>query len=129
MDTNATRDLFDRYHACWEARDPARIAALHTPDSIFHLHSSQPPAQGREAIRTAAAETFALVPDLTFHLLALRVGDDFWAARMTMTGTSAAGNEVAVDLADFVLVRDGEVLEKHSYVDGPAMTAALTPPS
>ncbi|MFF0724818.1 ester cyclase [Streptomyces sp. NPDC004134] len=125
MDTNATRDLFERYHACWEARDPARIAELHTPDSVFHLHAGQPPARGREAIRAAAADSFALVPDLAFDLLALRVGDDFWTARMQMTGTSATGNPVAIDLADFVLVRDGAVLEKHSYVDGLAMQAAM----
>lgn len=129
MDMTSTRDLFERYHACWEARDPARIAELHTPDSVFHLHSGQAPARGRDEIRAAAADSFALVPDLAFDLIALRVGDDFWAARMKMTGTSAAGTAVAIDLADFVLVRDGEVLEKHSYVDGPAMQAALTPPA
>ncbi|WP_258563613.1 YybH family protein [Streptomyces phytophilus] len=72
MDTTSTRDLFERYHACREARDPARIAELHTPDSVFHPHSGQPPARGRDEIRAAAADSFALVPDLAFDLPALR---------------------------------------------------------
>ncbi|MCP2317809.1 hypothetical protein APR12_003162 [Nocardia amikacinitolerans] len=125
--TTATRELFERYHACWADRDPDRIIELHTADSVFHLHSGQEPARGRAAIREAAAGTFALVPDLTFQLISLRVGDDFWVVQWQLTGTSAAGNRVCVDLADYVLVEDGAVKEKHSYVDGVAMQAALTP--
>ncbi|MGW6457164.1 nuclear transport factor 2 family protein [Streptomyces sp. NPDC055078] len=123
-----TRELFDRYHPCWEARDPDRIAALHTEDSIFHLHlGGQPPARGRAAVRAAAADTFALVPDLTFTLITLRTGDDFWVTRMTFSGTAATGARVEVDLADVVFVEDGAVKEKHSYVDGVAMQMALAP--
>ncbi|MGW0880112.1 nuclear transport factor 2 family protein [Streptomyces sp. NPDC002671] len=125
--TATTRDLFERYHACWEARDPDRIAELHTVDSVFHLHSGQPPARGREAIRQAAAGTFELVPDLTFELVSLRVGEDFWVAQFKMTGKSASGAALDVDLADFVLVENGAVKEKHSYVDGVAMQAAIAP--
>ncbi|WP_435592689.1 nuclear transport factor 2 family protein [Nocardia sp. bgisy118] len=123
--STATRELFERYHACWADRDPDRIIELHTTDSVFHLHSGQEPARGRAAIREAAAGTFALVPDLTFHLISLRVGDDFWVVQWQLTGTSATGNRVCVDLADYVLVEDGAVKEKHSYVDGVAMQAAL----
>ncbi|MGP3998817.1 nuclear transport factor 2 family protein [Streptomyces sp. 8N706] len=122
-----TRDLFERYHACWEARDPDRIAELHTVDSVFHLHSGQGPTQGRAAVREAAAGTFALVPDLTFELVSLRVGEDFWVVQWKLTGTSATGAAVDVDLADFVLVENGAVKEKHSYVDGVAMQAATAP--
>ncbi|MGI5218754.1 nuclear transport factor 2 family protein [Nocardia sp. CA-290969] len=123
--TNTIRELFERYHACWAARDPDRIVQLHTTDSVFHLHSGQEPARGRAAIREAAAGTFALVPDLTFEQLSLRVGADFWVVRWKLTGTSATGRNVSVDLADFVLVEDGAVKEKHSYVNGVAMQAAL----
>ncbi|MFF0449571.1 nuclear transport factor 2 family protein [Streptomyces sp. NPDC004609] len=124
--TASTREFFDRYHACWEARDPDRIVALHTEDSLFHLHLGQPPVQGREAIHKAAAEMFSLVPDLTFTLVSLRTGADFWVTRFTLTGTAATGARVDVDLADFVLVEGGAVKEKHSYVDGVAMQAVLS---
>ncbi|WP_438485197.1 nuclear transport factor 2 family protein [Streptomyces sp. S186] len=126
--TAATRELFERYHACWEARDPDRIAELHTADSVFHLHSGQAPARGRAAVREAAAGMFALVPDLAFAFVSLRTGEDFWAVQFKLTGTSAAGAPFEVDLADFVLVEDGAVKEKHSYVDGVAMQAALASP-
>ncbi|WP_206055055.1 nuclear transport factor 2 family protein [Nocardia sp. CS682] len=124
-----TTELFERYHACWVDRDPDRIVELHTPDSIFHLHSGSEPARGRAEIRAAAAQTFALVPDLTFHLVNLRVGDDFWVVQWRLTGTSVAGNPVEVDLADLVLIENGAVREKHSYVDGVAMQAALAAPA
>ncbi|WP_260859891.1 nuclear transport factor 2 family protein [Streptomyces cupreus] len=67
------------------------------------------------------------VPDLTFELVSLRVGEDFWVVQWKVTGTSASGAGVNVDLADFVLVENGAVKEKHSYVDGVAMQAALAP--
>ena len=121
----AAREVFERYHACWEARDPDRIAELHTDDSVFHLHSGRGPVQGRAAVREAAAEIFALVPDLAFELVSLRCGEDFWVVQWTLTGTSASGAAVDVDLVDFVLVENGAVSEKHSYVDGAAMHAAL----
>lgn len=124
--TTTIRTLFERYHACWVDRDPDRIVEFHSPDSVFHLHSGQEPARGRAAIRAAVAGTFALVPDLTFHLVSLRVGADFWVVQWQLTGTSATGKPVCVDLADYVLVEDGAVVEKHSYVDGMAMQAALS---
>lgn len=125
--TAITRDLFERYHACWEARDPDRIAELHTVDSVFHLHSAQPPARGRAAIRQTAASMFELVPDLAFERISLRVGEDFWVVQFKMTGKSTSGAALDVDLADFVLVENGAVKEKHSYVDGVAMQAAIAP--
>ncbi|MFD9903098.1 hypothetical protein [Streptomyces sp. NPDC059063] len=48
--------------------------------------------------------------------------------RWKLSGTSATGRAVDVDLADFVLVEKGAVKEKHSYVDyvdGVALRAAL----
>nr|WP_310723011.1 hypothetical protein [Streptomyces sp. N2A] len=39
-------EVFERYHACWEARERDRIAELHTADSVFHLHSGQAPVRG-----------------------------------------------------------------------------------
>ncbi|MEV6115882.1 ester cyclase [Streptomyces sp. NPDC052109] len=84
--------------------------------------------RGREAIREAAAAMFGLVPDLAFEFVSLRTGEDFWVVQWKLTGTAVSGAVVDVDLADFVLVENGAVKEKHSYVDGMAMQAALTPP-
>ncbi|WP_327151171.1 hypothetical protein [Nocardia sp. NBC_01329] len=58
-------------------------------------------------------------------MVSLRTEADFWVVQWLLTGTSATGKPVCVDLADFVLVEKGAVEEKHSYVDGVAMQAAL----
>ncbi|MGW2934522.1 nuclear transport factor 2 family protein [Streptomyces sp. NPDC001156] len=84
--------------------------------------------RGRAAIRETVAGMFALVPDLAFEFISLRTGEDFWVVQWKPTGTSVSGAAVDVDLADFVLVENGAVKEKHSYVDGVAMQAALTSP-
>jgi uncharacterized protein (TIGR02246 family) len=124
--TTTTRELFERYHACWADRNPDRIVEFHTADSVFHLHSGREPVRGRAAIREAAVETFAAVPDLTFQMISFRAGTDFWVVQWQLTGISATGKRVCVDLADYVLVENGAVKEKHSYVDGVAMQAALS---
>jgi hypothetical protein len=31
--TTTTRELFERYHACWADRNPDRIVKFHTADS------------------------------------------------------------------------------------------------
>jgi len=123
--TDSTRDLFERYHAAWVAHDPDTIASLHSSNAVFHLHAGQQPARGREDIRQAAAQTFALVPDLGFEPVSLRVGDDFWVAEWKMTGTTQTGAPVEIDLVDVVSVEGGLVTSKQSYVDGAAMQAAL----
>ncbi|MEV6655975.1 nuclear transport factor 2 family protein [Nocardia fluminea] len=69
------------------------------------------------------------MPDLTFTQVDLRVGDEFWVVRWKLSGTSVTGGTVDVDIADMVTVEGGAVKEKHTYVDGVAMAAALTGPS
>lgn len=46
-----------------------------------------------------------------------------------LSGTSVTGGNVDVDIADVVLIENGAVREKHSYVDGVAMQAALATPA
>ncbi|WKG03510.1 nuclear transport factor 2 family protein [Mycolicibacterium sp. HK-90] len=121
----STRALFERYHAAWTAHDPDAIATMHSADSVFHVHAGQQPARGPEAIRQAAAGVFALVPDLRFEPVSLRVGADYWVAEWTMTGTTPTGAPVEIDLVDVVSVEAGLVTSKQSYLDGAAMQAAV----
>ena len=41
------------YLASWEARDPDRIAALHTAGTRFEIHAGSGPVDGRDAVRDA----------------------------------------------------------------------------
>jgi uncharacterized protein (TIGR02246 family) len=123
--SEAAEALFERYHAAWVAHDPDAIASMHTTGSVFHLHAGQEPERGREAIRNAVAQFFELVPDLGFEPVSLRVGEDYWVAEWTMTGTSRTGAPVEIDLVDVVSVEEGLVASKQSYVDGAAMQVAM----
>jgi uncharacterized protein (TIGR02246 family) len=120
MTAAEVRDLFDRYAAAWEARDPDAIAALHTEESVFHLHSGSDPAEGREAVRATFAEMFAQWPDLSFDLVDLLVSEEGWAVEWKIRA-----GDLEADLADVVRVEDGLVSSKQSYIDGVAVQAAL----
>ncbi|MGW2405483.1 hypothetical protein ACWCXK_13235 [Streptomyces sp. NPDC001739] len=65
---------------------------------------------------------------MAFKFVSLRTGEDFWVVQWKLTGTSVSGAAIDVDLMDFVVVENGAVKEKHSYVDGVAMQAALASP-
>ena len=100
--------LFETYAGAWEQRDADAIAALHTPDSTYHLHAAQEPAVGREAVRDAFAELFEQWPDIAFDLVSVRFGEDFWAVEWKVR-TSA----YEADLADIV-TRRGRAREEQA---------------
>ena len=116
-----TAELFRTYADAWERRDADAIAALHTEDSVYHLHAGQEPARGREAVREAFAELFTQWPDISFDELSLHTGDRFWAVEWRVR-TSA----FEADLADIVMVdENGLVSSKQSYIDAIAVQAQL----
>jgi steroid delta-isomerase-like uncharacterized protein len=129
-------DLIRDYLAAWEARDPDRIASLHAPDGIFHLHSAGEPVKGREAIREAFAAFLAQFPDLTFVEQELISGDWGWVVRWTMSGTLAQPFEVGdaaakpgarfeIDAIDMITASNGLVDAKHTYLDWQSGLAQL----
>jgi uncharacterized protein (TIGR02246 family) len=114
------RALFDRYAEAWERRDAVAIAAMHTEDSVYHLHAGSEPAQGREAVREAFAELFRQWPDISFDLVEVLVGDDFWAVEWKVRSGA-----FEADLADVVKLEGGLVKSKQSYIDSVAVQAQL----
>lgn len=117
----STAEIFERYAGAWEQRDPDAIAALHSEDGVFHLHTAgSEPAEGREAIRAAFDAMFRQWPDLSFDLVALHAGDDFWAVEWKVR-TAA----FEADLADVVTLEGGLVKSKQSYLDALAVQAQL----
>ena len=93
MPDSTIQDLADRYGDAWHSHDPDAIVALHTDDTKFHLHVGDEPARGREAVRETFAQILTQWPDLHFHPVALRYGDDFWVAEWRMTATGADGSQ------------------------------------
>ena len=123
--SSETAALFERYGEAWASHDPDAIVALHTEDTVFHLHAGQEPAQGREAVREAFAGIFALIPDLAWEQVSLITGDDFWVVEWRMTGTTPDGKRVDADLVDVIKVEDGLVKSKQSYADSVTLQAQL----
>jgi ketosteroid isomerase-like protein len=56
------QDLAVRYGAAWAGRDLDAIMAMHTDDTVFHLHGGGEPAVGRDATREAFAAALASGP-------------------------------------------------------------------
>jgi steroid delta-isomerase-like uncharacterized protein len=111
-------ELAERYSDAWHSHDPDRIVALHTDDTTFQMHVGDEPARGREAVRETFAGILQQWPDLHFHPVALRFGEDFWVAEWRMTGTNAgSGAQMDAEAVDVITVKDGRVHTKDTYVD------------
>ena len=132
MSVTATRieELAGRYGDAWNAQDLDAIVAMHAPDGIFELHApGSEPVQGRDALRDAFAGFLAQLPDIHFAPVRLRAGDDFWVLESRMSGTVSApievegerieapGTRVEVDFLDVIVVADGLLARKDSYLD------------
>lgn len=123
-----------KYSRAWAAHDPDAIAAMHTEDSVFHLHDIGPPAEGRAAVRKLIANLVAAAPDVRFQPVRVHFGADHFVSEYVMSGT-AQGRPFAIHGADVFTMRDGLVARKDSYLDWVAysqqtgLPAVLTTPS
>lgn len=115
MSTN-TQELALQYGQAWANHDPDAIAALHTEDSVFHMHNITEPACGRAAVRDAIAGVFEQSPDLSFERRRVMFGSDHFVTEYEMSGT-ADGKRFVCDGADVFTLRDGLIARKDSYVD------------
>jgi hypothetical protein len=124
------QQVFDRYHAAWEAKDPDAIAALHTEDSTFALRSGGTRVQGRGTLRQHFAGIFAEFPGYRSEVRRLLLGDGHWVLEWTMVVDlpDAAGGgtfTARIDLVDVVDVdAAGLVTRKDVWVDGVQQAAA-----
>ncbi|MCU1586547.1 MAG: ester cyclase [Frankiales bacterium] len=104
------------YSEAWSQHDPQAIAALHTEDSVFHVHDILDPFVGRPAIAEAAAGFFKDSPDLAFERGRVHLGEDHVVSEYVMSGT-LLGRSFACEGTDIFSVRDGLVARKDSYID------------
>jgi ketosteroid isomerase-like protein len=109
-------ELAGQYHQAWVDLNPDTIVALHSDDSVFHMHGAAEPATGRSSIRGLIAAFLRLVPDLKFEVKRLYVGADHIALEYDMSGTYE-GSPFVCDGADVIAVADGLVARKDTYLD------------
>jgi uncharacterized protein (TIGR02246 family) len=126
-------EITREYFAAWEARDPDRIAALHTPDTRFQLHAGGEPAVGRDGVRQAFADIFEQWPGFSFETHRVLMGPDHWVLDWTMVATlkrEQDGKEVdrpvRLHCLDVVTVSpEGLVDRKDTFVDVAQVNALL----
>jgi uncharacterized protein (TIGR02246 family) len=109
-----------RYSEAWNGHDPDAIAALHTEDTRFCTHGAGTTAEGREAMRTAAAETFAQFPQFASKPIRALFGSDHWVVEWTMINA-----DLSVDCVDVIVLEGGLVKTKDTYFDFAQLRAAM----
>ena len=124
MSIEATQELAARYGAAWAKHDLDAILAMHTDDTVFHLHGFSEPATGLAAVREAIAATFARSPDLRFDKSRVYIGDGHFVSEYRMSGT-AEGKPFACEGVDVIAVSDGLIARKDTYLDWAAMQRQL----
>jgi ketosteroid isomerase-like protein len=109
-------EFFTRYGRAWATHDPDAIVAMHTDDTVFHLHDVAEPSCGRAAVREVIASAFEQMPDLRFERRRVLFGADHVVSEYVMSG-SVGEKPFACDGVDVFTLRDGLVARKDSYVD------------
>jgi hypothetical protein len=115
------QDLAVRYGAAWAGRDLDAIMAMHTDDTVFHLHGGGEPAIGRTATREAFAAALAEWPDIRFDRTRVHIGAGHFVSEYEMSATTAEGQLLVCDGVDVFAVDDGRVVRKDTYLDWPAL--------
>ena len=88
MSIEVTQELAARYGAAWAKHDLDAILAMHTDDTVFHLHGFSEPATGIAAAREVIAATLARSPDLRFDKSRVYIGDGHFVSEYQMSGTA-----------------------------------------
>ena len=120
------QELAARYGAAWAAHDLGAIMAMHTDDTVFHLHGGGDPAVGLAATREAFAAAAAQWPDIRFEKTRVYIGANHFVSEYRRSGSSE-GKHFSCDGADVIAVTDGRVARKDTYLDWPAIERQLGP--
>jgi ketosteroid isomerase-like protein len=114
------KGLAFRYAQAWAERDLDAIMALHTDDTVFHLHADGVEGGGASvgsvAVREAFAAQLAQSSDLHFELSRVIFGEDHFVSQYVMSGTRD-GRRFVCDGVDIFEVSDERIARKDSYGD------------
>lgn len=132
----AIQELVAAYAAAWGSRDPARIAALHSADTIFDLRvDGEALAVGREAARRRFTGILRDNPTNSSTVRKVEFGPNFvvieYAIAMNPPAPFQLGREryvptgtpYSVPAIDVIRFRDGLVSEKVTFLDTDTVRA------
>jgi ketosteroid isomerase-like protein len=117
-------ELAVAYHGAWVELDPDAIVALHSADSVFHMHGAAQASSGKTAVRDLIVALLKLVPDLKFEPKRIYSGDDHIVFEYDMSGTFD-GSPFVCDGVDVIAIADGLVSRKDTYIDYIMLTSQI----
>ena len=117
-------DLAVRYGDAWAAHDLDAIMAMHTADTVFHLHGGAAPAVGLSAVREAFAAGIEQWPDIRFDRKRVHIGSGHFVSEYEMCA-SKDGHPIVCDGVDVFTVEGGLIARKDSYLDLAAIQRQL----
>lgn len=118
------QNLAVRYGQMWARHDLDGIIALHTDDTVFHIHGDTPAVTGAAATRAAFAAILHRTPDLRFERKQVFFSDTRFVIEYEMSGT-AEGLHFVCDGIDVITVESSRVARKDSYLDWVALQRQL----
>jgi uncharacterized protein (TIGR02246 family) len=116
--------LIERRNAAWAARDPAALAATHTPDGTVYSPTGGH-LKGREAIERVYRVWLTAFPDVFWQQEEVVIDGDRAVVLAKMIGThageffglAAAGRHVEVDVSIVVRIEGGLVATERRIYD------------
>ena len=115
-------ELAIRVGKAWESGDADEIVALHTEDTVFHMHDIAPPAVGEQATRELVAMLFDQSPDLRFDPVRVHLGTEHFVTEYEVSGTRE-GRRFRCQGVDVFSIREGLIARKDTYIDWLAYQA------
>lgn len=119
------QELAVRYGAAWATHDLDAIIAMHTEDTVFHLHGGAEPAVGSSAVREAFAAGIAQWPDIHFERKRVYVGERHFVSEYEMSATTTDGQRIVCDGVDVFAIVDDRIARKDTYLDLAAIQHQL----
>ena len=112
----APQEFAMSYSRAWAEHDPDAIVAMHTDDTVFHIHGDAEPATGHAAVREAIAALFDQSPDLRFESRRVHFGEGHFVSEYEISGT-AAGRPSPAQASTCSRMAMGRVARKDAYID------------
>jgi ketosteroid isomerase-like protein len=125
-------EFVEHFDAGWRAGGPAESFLGHflpvTDPEVLLTQPLSPPASGHTGMRRQFEQLFAAVPDLRAEVRRWGATEDGVLIEFTFNCT-LGGRPLSWDACDRIVLRDGRLLERHSYFDPlPVLRAAVTRP-
>jgi steroid delta-isomerase-like uncharacterized protein len=114
-----TTELLQAFADAWNRHDVDALMSFMTDDCVFESSAGPDVCGiryvGREAVRAAFAEVWAVFPDAHWGNARHFVHGDRGVSEWTFTGTRTDGTRAEMNGCDLFTLRDGKILLKNSY--------------